>query len=75
MSRIKIEEALTEYWGPRCPDHEPDCFTCQAWAELDKLVGDAATADHLLRRARAVLNISGHYDTAELIHNFLEDNK
>ena len=34
----KIEEALTGYWGERCPDHEPECFACQAWAEYDKLV-------------------------------------
>lgn len=34
----KIEEAITEHWGERCPDHEPECPTCQAWTEYDKLM-------------------------------------
>ena len=28
-------EAMTEAWGPRCSDFEPDCSCCQAWAEFD----------------------------------------
>lgn len=35
MSRI--EEAITDYWGQRCPDFNAGCATCQAWAELDAL--------------------------------------
>ena len=34
----KVEEAITDYWGERCPDYEPECPTCQAWAEYDKMV-------------------------------------
>ena len=33
-----IKEAITEYFGPRCPDHEPECIVCQAWAEYDAKV-------------------------------------
>lgn len=37
----RVREALTEYWGPQCSDFDPDCFCCQAWAELDELTGAA----------------------------------
>ena len=33
MKRIK--EAIKEYYGKRCPDFEPECIVCQAWAEYD----------------------------------------
>jgi hypothetical protein len=32
MKRIK--EAVKEYYGKRCPDFEPECVVCQAWAEF-----------------------------------------
>ena len=31
----KVKEAVTVYWGDRCPDHDPECPTCQAWDEYD----------------------------------------
>ena len=31
----KVEEAITEHWGRRCPDYAKDCPCCQAWAEYD----------------------------------------
>ena len=31
-----IKEAVKEYYGKRCPDFEPECVVCQAWAEYDK---------------------------------------
>lgn len=40
----RIEEALTEYWGPRCKERfEPQgdelpCDCCEAWREFDELV-------------------------------------
>lgn len=37
----KIEEALTEHFGERCPDYEPGCPCCDAWAELDALTARA----------------------------------
>ena len=36
MSRIV--EAITEWFGTRCPDFNADCACCQAWAEYDGLV-------------------------------------
>jgi len=32
-----IEQALTEHWGERCPDHEDECVVCAAWAQYDKV--------------------------------------
>ena len=31
-----IKHAIKEYYGKRCPDFEPECIVCQAWAEYDK---------------------------------------
>ena len=33
----RIREALVDYWGEQCPDYNPDCACCQAWAELEAL--------------------------------------
>ena len=30
-----LEAAVLNTWGDRCPDFEPNCECCQAWAELD----------------------------------------
>ena len=30
-----IKKAIKEYYGKRCPDFEPECIVCQAWAEFD----------------------------------------
>lgn len=35
-----IAEALTEYYGDRCPDHAPGCPCCDAWAEYDRMTAD-----------------------------------
>lgn len=67
----KIEEAMTGYWGERCPDHEPDCPTCQAWGELDKLSDECAEAHRLLKTCRAVLNMAGYYDLVQTIDNLM----
>lgn len=37
-----IEQAITEYWGDRCPETEPGCQCCDAWAEYDALVASRA---------------------------------
>lgn len=34
-----IAEAITDYYGVRCPDHEPDCACCKAWAAYDVFAG------------------------------------
>ncbi len=35
----RVEEAITEYWGKRCPDFDETCCICQAWADYDSLAG------------------------------------
>ena len=32
-----IRDAVTEQWGERCPDFDPDCYCCLAWREIDEL--------------------------------------
>lgn len=32
-----IAEAITVHWGERCPDYEPQCACCAAWAQYDAL--------------------------------------
>jgi hypothetical protein len=31
----KILEAVEAHWGERCPDFDPECACCRAWAEVD----------------------------------------
>ena len=31
----RIEEAVTEYYGERCPDYHKECVCCKAWQEYD----------------------------------------
>ena len=33
-----VEEAIENYWGVRCPDHEEGCVTCEAWQAYDMIV-------------------------------------
>ncbi len=33
----KVEEAMIDHWGKRCPDFEKDCSCCRAWKEYDDL--------------------------------------
>jgi hypothetical protein len=35
-----IHEAVTFYWGERCPDHIEGCPVCEAWKQYDKLFKD-----------------------------------
>ena len=39
-----VEAAVYHVWGERCPDFEPDCMTCRAWAELDRTAAIRALA-------------------------------
>ena len=39
--RTLLEEAISEYFGKRCPDFEPGCPCCRAWAEFDQLIEKA----------------------------------
>ena len=36
-NRDQVAEAITEHWGERCPDFEPTCWCCKAWAQYDAL--------------------------------------
>lgn len=33
----KVEEAITEWWGERCPETSIGCPVCEAWHEYDQL--------------------------------------
>lgn len=40
MAAISMEAlhgAINEWAGERCPDFEPECFTCKAWSAFDQL--------------------------------------
>lgn len=34
----KIHDALLDYFGERCADHDSECAVCQGWAEYDAVV-------------------------------------
>ena len=38
-----IKEAITEYWGEKCPDFNANCPTCKAWAEIEQLQNEVKT--------------------------------
>lgn len=31
----KVQEAITNWFGPRCADYEPGCHVCEVWREFD----------------------------------------
>ena len=33
-----VEQAITEHWGPPCPEYERGCPVCDAWREYEDLV-------------------------------------
>lgn len=35
--RFFTAEEITKWYGPRCPDIEPGCVTCNAWLRYDTL--------------------------------------
>lgn len=45
-----VAEAITEAFGERCPDFEPECHCCKAWAEFDRIT----TLEAELQKAREV---------------------
>ena len=52
-------EAITEAFGERCEDFEPDCWCCRAWAELDDLTAAPAEArDKALEEAAKQVDYS-----------------
>lgn len=49
-----IAECITEQYGERCPDFEPGCYCCQAWAQYDALRTAQARGEEGMREAAAV---------------------
>ena len=45
-----IEEAITDYWGPRCDTRDELCHPCHAWKEYDLLCRERADIVALLRK-------------------------
>jgi len=43
-----VAKAITEVFGERCPDFEPECHCCKAWAEFDRIT----TLEAELEKAR-----------------------
>lgn len=39
MMKEKIEAAIIDFWGDRCPESYPGCPTCDVWAYWDELCG------------------------------------
>jgi hypothetical protein len=37
MEKNLVEEAVTEYFGERCPEYEPGCACCEGWKQYDTL--------------------------------------
>ena len=35
MEENLVEEAVTEYFGERCPEYEPGCACCEGWKQYD----------------------------------------
>lgn len=35
IAKMPTADKITADWGDRCPDHDPDCFSCQVWAARD----------------------------------------
>ena len=68
-----IEEAITEHWGERCPDHEPDCPVCQTWEQWDKLTDEHSKMYNLLRRVRIALMMAGYHDDSQAIDLLFEE--
>lgn len=40
VKMTKIDEAITNWFGERCPDAVAGCPCCDAWAELDALLAE-----------------------------------
>lgn len=41
MEADYIAESIEEAFGARCPEFEPGCHCCRAWAQYDDLRNDA----------------------------------
>ena len=61
-----IEEALTEYFGERCPDYHKECVCCKAWKEYDLMTRDyEASKTELLKKMDNIIEMIKDMDTDE----------
>lgn len=66
----RIREALVDYWGEQCPDYDPDCTCCQAWAELSN--AESARSNFLIMQGSAA-NILGKLEKVRAAALLLAD--
>lgn len=59
----EIEEAITDYWGPRCPDLAEHCPCCSAWVKFDLM--ESAYLQREINKAQA--HIAGLKEALEII--------
>ena len=48
-----IAEAITEAFGERCPDFEPECHCCKVWKQYDHLVSATERAAKIAQAEKA----------------------
>jgi len=56
-----IEEAVTDYWGPRCPDFDSGCGCCEAWKQYNKMLDERTAIVAHIRAWAAVMPDSPLY--------------
>ena len=64
-----VAEAITEAFGERCPDFEPECHCCKAWAEFDRIT----TLEAELQKAREALSELERYVSMECYDQWLPE--
>lgn len=52
-----IAEAITEYYGERCPEHMTGCPCCNAWAQYDAKEAADAALKEACRHIQALVGI------------------
>lgn len=59
-----VEQAITEWWGPRCPDYEKGCPVCDAWTEYDmSCSSDGFTRFEYIGDGGRLLTLYGEFKT------------
>jgi len=73
----KVEEAIEQWWGERCPEHEEGCPVCDAWREYDSLIAANKIGEsdyNLLHYIMTCLQLdkyatlTSHFHAASLTH-------
>jgi len=58
-----IADAITEQYGERCPDYEPECWCCKVWKQYDALTSLAAEVEALKRERDELIASTGEHIT------------